>query len=463
MTSGYTAKHGGDALEVSSRAGLPTGAVLDFSQNVNPYGPPPGVFEAIKSSAQYIRFYPERSYSRLRGAIANHIGVGADGVIVGCGATEIIHSLLARFVRKGPVVVPLPSFSEYEAAASALGLEVRFVHPEGLRVDLENVLDLIREGAAKCAIVCNPNNPTGEVLDRGLLQELAETAEERGAMVIVDEAYLDLCEGGEAMTMAPAAYESENLFVLRSLTKPFGFPGLRVGYAVCSPDSASKYESTAISWRVGVIEEAAAISALKESGFLESSREKIFAGKGSLVRGIASIKGLRPIESKANFLMVDVSGAGLSPRNLRWRLLSYGVLVRELSSVKGLPGSMIRVCVRRPEENRILLEAMRNVIYSLEKVYPNYPNCGERNCHGGIVDCRLCFCPFYPCLDGATGGSFVDRENGGIVWGCKDCGWVHRPEVADSVLEGLSGIDVRSADPEIVLGVRKRVLGVHPP
>ncbi|MEJ5292840.1 MAG: aminotransferase class I/II-fold pyridoxal phosphate-dependent enzyme [Candidatus Methanosuratincola sp.] len=458
MISTPVASHGGDALEVSKKLGLPLDSILDFSLNVNPYGPPPAVYDAIMTYAPQIRFYPERSYSRLKSSVARFLGIGEECVILGSGGTELIHSILARFVRGGPVVIPLPSFSEYEAAASALGLDMRLVNPVGLNVDLGSTLGLVKEGIAKCVILCNPNNPTGEMLDLRVLKELIDTAEEEGTVVLVDEAYLDLCQDSERLTLAPAVNEFRNLFVLRSLTKPFGFPGLRVGYALCSPAAARKFESTAISWRIGVLEEAAAVSALEDGGFLPESKKKILLEKQKLIDGICSIKGLRPVESKTNFMMVDVSGAGLSPRNLRWRLLSYGVLVRELGSVKGLPGKFIRICVRRPDENRILLEALRNVIGSLDKIYPHNVSCNGKKCHGKVDDCRLCFCPFYPCLDNTTGGSFVKRENGGVVWGCKDCVWVHRPEVADALLDGLSRIDARSDDPETILNVRRRVL-----
>ncbi|MEM4234507.1 MAG: aminotransferase class I/II-fold pyridoxal phosphate-dependent enzyme [Candidatus Methanomethylicaceae archaeon] len=463
MISAPIARHGGDALEVSRRLGLPLNSIMDFSLNVNPYGPPTSVYDAIKKYSHQIRFYPERSYSMLRSSIAKYFGIEEECVIVGCGSTELIHSILARFVRNGPVILPLPSFSEYEAAATALGLDTRFISPVGLSVDLVSTLRVVRESGAKCVILCNPNNPTGELLNLKLVNELIESADEKGVIILVDEAYLDLCEGSESLTLAPAAKEFRNLFVLRSLTKPFGFPGLRVGYAVCNPSSVSRFESTAISWRVGVLEEAAAISALEERSFLEETKKRIHSEKERLVRDLGSIKGLRPVESKSNFFMVDISDAGFDPRNLRWRLLSYGVLVRELSSVRGLPNKFIRICVRRPEENSLLLEALRNVINSFEKIYPHSTECSERRCHKKVEDCRFCFCPFYPCLDNLTRGRFVSRDKGGVVWTCKYCEWIHYTKVADAILEEISRINIRSDDPETILNIRRKVLRACPP
>jgi len=409
-----------------------------------------------------IKFYPERTYSELKEAISGYVGVSPKEVVVGCGVTELIHSILVRFVKNGPVIIPLPTFTEYEAAAKGIGLKIEFVDPVGLDVDLEKTASLLKRTSGGCLILCNPNNPTGWLLDYNFLSDLLALAERNGVTVLLDEAYIDLSEGGRSL--AQDAVQYDNVFVLRSLTKPFGFPGLRVGYALCSRRTAKEFESTAISWRVGVLEEAAAIAALKDTRFLEDSKAKIFSEKRRLVEGINSISGLRAVRSDTNFLMVDLSRSHFSPKNLKWRLLSYGVVVRELSSVRGINGPYIRLCVRKPDENRLLLEALRNIIYSMEKVYPNHPFCEKRECHASSsIDCRLCFCPFYPCLDTTTEGSFVKREGGGLVWNCSRCEWVHRSEVADLVLEQLAGIDVRSSDPEDLLSVRKRVLEVLPP
>jgi threonine-phosphate decarboxylase len=462
MELGFVASHGGDALEFCVKLGFPADSILDFSLNVNPYGPPANVINSILSCVGLIRFYPERSYSKLREAISEYVGVSPEEVIVGCGVTELIHSILARFVKNGPVIIPLPTFTEYEAAAKGVGLSIEFVEPAGLDVDLEKTASLLKRASGGCLILCNPNNPTGWLLDHRFLSDLIASAERKGVTVLLDEAYIELSEGGRSLAQEAVRYK--NVFVLRSLTKPFGFPGLRVGYAVCSRSAAERFEATAISWRVGVLEEAAAIAALKDRRFLEDSKSKIFSEKRRLVEEINSIGGLRAIRSDTNFLMVDLSRSRFSPKNLRWRLLSYGIVIRELTSVRGVSGPYIRLCVRKPDENKILLEALRNIVYSMEKVYPNHPHCDKRECHTSpSIDCRLCFCPFYPCLDTATGGFFVKREGGGLVWNCSRCEWVHRSEVADLVLERLAGMDVRSSDPEDLLSVRKMVLGVLPP
>jgi histidinol-phosphate aminotransferase len=475
----YLAHHGGDACEVSKQTGLTLNQILDFSLNVNPYGPPKAVFRSIRASLGDIKNYPPRSYDELRASIAAFLcafegynladkehqakpGITQDNIVLGCGATELIHSFLARFVRGGSVAIPLPTFSEYEAAASALGIGCIKVNPRGINVDLDSVSEHLKAGRVNCVMICNPNNPTGELIDQSKLVELLNLSAEKGGYLMVDEAYLDLSSVGLKGSLLPLAEKYENLIVLKSLTKLFGFPGLRVGYAVCGRKLARIFEATAISWRVGALETEAVKAALKVEGFLEDSRGKIQSEKPVLAKGLGKFEGLRVEESSANFMLVEISGTKFSPSNLKWRLLSHGVLVRELSGVQGLNGNYIRVCVRSSNENEVLLRALKNILSSASKINSPVPmaECSFRPCHFEGQDCRICFCPFYPCLDNLTGGKYVRGRLGGKVWSCADCTWIHRKEPVDKIISEFNSrrLDPISSDSCEILGLRRRVL-----
>lgn len=450
------AEHGGNVFEIARLIGIPADKIIDFSSSINPFGPPPKVIDSIKSGLNLIRLYPDRKYLKLREILANYLNVTTDGIIVGCGTTELIHSIFSRFVKK-EVIIPLPNFSEYEAAAKALDLNTIFINPSGIKINFNDLINFIDKASSGGAVVlCNPNNPTGEVLEPKRIIEVIERAEDKGIIILLDEAYYELSEDVESFVKQ--AFEFSNLFVLRSLTKPFGFPGLRVGYCICHPNLAKKFEATAISWRVGVLEEIAAISAINDKDFLKWSKEKLISAKKRFFEALKSIDGLNPINSRANFFMIDISNSGFSPKNLKWRLLSYALLVRDLTSTRGLPDVYIRVATRREEENLLLVEALDNIINSMKKIYPNNPTCMERKCHKYVFNCRFCFCPFYPCLDGITGGKFVEREMGEVVWSCSDCTWVHRVEVVDGILKKLTNIDIKKVDLETLLGIRRQVL-----
>ena len=475
----YLAQHGGDAFEVSKQTGLPSNKILDFSLNSNPYGPPKEVFTAIRSVSHEIKFYPSRSYTELREAIASYLNafegyrlasknaegrprLNRDNIVLGCGSTELIHSFLARFVRGGSVIVPLPTFSEYEAAATAHGIKSLKINPKGIAVDIEGVKANIESGNADCVIICNPNNPTGELFNSRTMLELLETASSKGIYLMVDEAYLDLSSASILESLLPIVEDYENLIVLRSLTKPFGFPGMRAGYAVASNKLARAFESTAISWRVGALESRAVLAAVGVKGFLEKSRDKILNERPRLFNRLNKFEGFKVESSDANFALVEISGTGFSPSNLKWRLLSHGVLVRELGGMQGLEGNYIRVCVRSKKENATLVRAMKNVLSSASKIdsIAVQNECTFRPCHFEGQDCRICFCPFYPCLDGLTGGKFVKSEKGGSIWSCIDCLWIHKSKPAAKIIAELeaSHLSLLKSEPCEILKIRKRVL-----
>ncbi|MEM0101199.1 MAG: aminotransferase class I/II-fold pyridoxal phosphate-dependent enzyme, partial [Candidatus Methanomethyliaceae archaeon] len=153
------ANHGGDIFEIANFMNIPIEKIIDFSSNINPFGPPPKVLNTIVSNLNLIKFYPDRNYSKLKEALANYLGISHDGIIVGCGTTELIHSILARFVR-GNVIIPIPTFSEYEAAARALDLNIIFINPLGIKINLDGIIEYIDKNTSNGAIfLCNPNNP----------------------------------------------------------------------------------------------------------------------------------------------------------------------------------------------------------------------------------------------------------------------------------------------------------------
>jgi threonine-phosphate decarboxylase len=458
------AQHGGEALLISKEMAIPLTALKDFSLNANPYGPPKAVISAINAHLNLIRFYPDRSYAGLKEAIASSIHAPPANVIVGNGCTEIIHAFMSRFIRKGSLLLCLPTFSEYAAAAEALGISVCLVEPKGVRVDIGALKDEAMAKRASCIILCNPNNPTGELIPRQKVKEIIELARRERLCLMVDEAYMDFADAGSDASVVDLAPSSDCLVVLRSLTKPYGFPGLRVGYAVCGSAIASRFDKTAVSWRVGTLEDCAGIAALNDRAFLTSSKRKMAQEKRYLMDGISEIGCLKVLESKSNFLFIDLTESGFSPKNLKWRLLSHGVLIRELSDVKGISHNFIRICVRDRTDNHLMLDSLRNIIT------PNISSMGKRGCpyypcHFPDQACSFCKCPFYPCLDNLTGGFFARRATSGIIWSCKGCEWIHRKEVAGFVEGALSeaGLDILRATPDELLGVRKRAMKACPP
>lgn len=360
------AAHGGDAAEVAQRRGLDPGDLLDFSANINPAGPPPGVLERLAGDAADVPLlarYPDPNSGRLRAAIAERLGVVQDSIVVGNGAAALIGAVV-RASGPGACLLPVPAFGEYRHALSAAGRRV-VTHPldpgRGFVADGEALRgELGRERLSLC-LLANPNNPSGALVPREAVLELAAAAHATGTLLVVDEAFVDYVP--EAGVTREAA-STPGLVSIRSLTKFYGMPALRVGYAVASPAVAGAVRRQMDAWPVTALAENAAVEALADEAYESRSRSANDSARARLVAALGEIPGLRVYPSSANFLLVELVRPGLRADRVRERLIArHRILVRDGSSYEGLrPNAFLRCAVRGPGENARLAGALRAVV-----------------------------------------------------------------------------------------------------
>jgi threonine-phosphate decarboxylase len=339
--------HGAHGDLVSRSLGVRVGELLDFSQNINPLGAPKDALEAARRALyEDSGRYPDLEYTGLREALAAYLGVGAEMVVPTNGGAEALFLAARAAGTGGKALVLEPTFSEYAAAAAAAGKEpVRRVarREEDFEWDSTPLRDL--EGVS-VVFLCNPNNPTGDLLDRGAVLELAARVVEAGAVLVVDEAFADFVPEISVTDMV-----DRGLWVARSFTKFFAIPGLRLGCLVC--DDAGRVQTLQPSWPVNSVAAAAGIAAAKDRGFAEASRAEVARLREDLIGALDDLPGLQPFPGAANFLLVR------GPDGLPERLARRGVLVRGCGPFYGLGPEFFRVAVRSAEENGRLVAAIR--------------------------------------------------------------------------------------------------------
>ncbi len=339
--------HGGLAART---LGVPEGDFLDFSQNVNPLGPPAGALAAAREAlVRESGRYPDLGYPELREALAGYLGVSPDIVLPTNGGAEALF-LAARTAarRQGRALVLEPTFSEYTAAARAAGLEpvrrvARVPQKRGLRFDPSALGDL--DGVA-LVFISNPNNPTGDALSKREVLELADRVRAAGATLVVDEAFADFLPEASV-----AGNVEEGLYVARSFTKFFAVPGLRLGCLLAT--DPGKLQAFQPSWSVNVVAAAAGIAATGDATFIEASRVEVTRLRSELLASLNAMPALAAFAGVANFLLVR------GPEGLPERLARRGVLVRGCEPFMGLGAEYFRVAVRGAEEKGKLLEALR--------------------------------------------------------------------------------------------------------
>jgi threonine-phosphate decarboxylase len=339
--------HGAHGDLVSRSLGVRVGELLDFSQNINPLGAPKDALEAARRALyEDSSRYPDLEYTGLREALAAYLGVGAEMVVPTNGGAEALFLAARAAGTGGKALVLEPTFSEYAAAAAASGKEpVRRVarREEDFEWDSTPLRDL--EGVS-VVFLCNPNNPTGDLLDRGAVLEVAARVVEAGAVLVVDEAFADFVPEISVTDMV-----DRGLWVARSFTKFFAIPGLRLGCLVC--DDAGRVQTLQPSWPVNSVAAAAGIAAAEDKGFAEASRAEVARLREDLFGALDALPGLQPFPGAANFLLVR------GPDGLPERLARRGVLVRGCGAFYGLGPEFFRVAVRSAKENGRLVAAIR--------------------------------------------------------------------------------------------------------
>ncbi len=342
-------RHHGAHRALASRSLTLPDNVLDFSQNVNPLGPPNGTLDAARRAVMdESGSYPALDYPGLREALAYYLGVSAAAVLPTNGGAEALFLAARATGNPGRKAVVLePTFSEYAAAARTAGLEP--VHrisrrPEnGFAFD-GSVLDGLEDVAA--VFLCNPNNPTGNALSWEQVMDVAEKVREAGATLIVDEAFADFVP-----RVSVAQEVDERLYVARSLTKFFAIPGLRLGALISA--NIERAQSFQPSWSVNTPAAAAGAVAARDRDFAERSISAVERLRDAFYDSLNALPGIEAFPGAANFLLAR------GPEGLAGRLARRGVLVRGCEPFPGLGPEFFRVAVLGEAENGRLIEALR--------------------------------------------------------------------------------------------------------
>jgi threonine-phosphate decarboxylase len=347
FASAVECQHGGKFREAAKKTGREP---LDFSANINPLGSPP-LEEVIMQELKRIGYYPDNNYREFRQAAAQFVGVGPENIVPGNGSSELIRLFSETVLGDGGLaLIPRPTFGEYENQSRLVGASIR-------RVDLKGGLPDVSDADLKEAsalFFCNPNNPTGVLLSKAEVAELARRCEQSRTFLLVDEAFIELSDPDQSI--AEQAPRREFLFVMRSLTKSFGIPGLRLGFGVTNACLAEIMNRARIPWSISSLASTAATYLLAQDRFLQCSREVIGEELAFLEKSLRGL-GLVPLPSRVNFILVDISSSGLGSDRLCEEMAAQGVLIRDCQSF-GLGKRFIRVAVRNREENLQLIEAL---------------------------------------------------------------------------------------------------------
>jgi L-threonine-O-3-phosphate decarboxylase len=352
-----TSTHGGNIREAAQLLGIDASRLIDFSANINPLGMPASLKQALIDQLSLAERYPDVEYQQLHQQLAAHHGVPAGWILAGNGETESIYTLVQELRPKHAMLV-VPGFAEYRRALQQVDCHIStFTLQEAEGWQLTGRLLDVLSADLGCLFLCTPNNPTGLYPDAALLMEIVERCRDLAITLIVDEAFLDFLPNEAGLI--PQLAENPHVWVLRSLTKFYAMPGLRLGYLLNSDiDAVNALRQRQMPWSINAFAALAGELVLKDTAYQQATWRWLAQESAWLLSMLRQFQGLTVWAGQANYLFLRCDVDGL---DLQHALLKQQVLIRSCANYPGLDGRYYRVAVRSREENARLCQALETV------------------------------------------------------------------------------------------------------
>lgn len=346
--------HGGDVYSyIEKNNNYP----IDFSANINPFGLPEGVKKKLKESVDEFALYPDVTCSQLKRALSQYENVNKDFLVFGNGAADLIYRLVYA-IKPQRALMLAPSFSEYEAALITVGcsMEYYYLKPEDSFRLKEDILSHIKD--IDILFICNPNNPTGMVVEKEFLREIAKKCREINCCLVIDECFNAFMEKKDDYTCKTFISDFDNVIILNAFTKIFAMAGLRLGYLLSSNKVlCNKLEMAGQPWSVSVPAQLAGVEALKDKDYLETTIRNTVTERKYLVKELKNL-GLKVFDGYANYILFKLT----QPIDLYSELYDKGILVRNCENYISLDKSYYRIAIKCRNDNKKLIQALVEVL-----------------------------------------------------------------------------------------------------
>jgi len=352
--------HGGDLRSAAEIYGIEEGKLIDYSSNMNPLGPPSSFKGVIENYWESITTYPDPAQRDLLQAIANKHGVDCSNIIAGNGAAELIQ-LVVRYIKPGKAAIFVPSFVEYEQAIQKHGcscVHIETYAEQGFIPTMSQLQATIEKEQPVLVMLGYPNNPTGTLLPKEQLQYLLKS----GLYVVIDEAFLDFHPDEEELSTISSLATYERLFVVRSMTKFYSIPGIRLGYLLAHAKHISALKALQVPWSVNSLAQQLGVEALSQQQFAEQTKNWLKEEIPWFSHELQKL-GLKPFPTVTNYILVQLSSElRLTSKELQQLMGERGILIRDGGKFRGLDNSYIRLAIKDRGSNESLIHTLQEVL-----------------------------------------------------------------------------------------------------
>lgn len=348
-------EHGGQVYAWAQKAGIVPAEIIDFSASINPLGPPASARKAFRKSYGEVSRYPDPYGKELTDALAKRHGMKPEELLLGNGSTQLIY-LVSLALRPRKALVVGPAFSEHANALKLADAEVRFLFLAA-NGDFKFSVDEFMNAWGKdddIVFLATPNSVTGQLIPSAEIEKIARIAVMRKRFLVVDEAFVDFVEGESVKHLI---WDNPYLIVLRSLTKYYALPGLRLGYLLAHTQRVAQLAAYLEPWSVNGPAQKVALACLGDTTFSLKTERWLRREKNFLMQALMELKGFHPYSSSTNFLLVRITD-NASAIELRSFLLHRKMLIRSCNSFAGLGPNYFRIAIRRRKDNQRLINGL---------------------------------------------------------------------------------------------------------
>jgi len=353
--------HGGDIWSVASGAGISAEDILDFSASINPLGLSAGAVAAMERGKGLLSAYPEPYAWELTKELSRYHKIPALNILPANGSNELIY-LVMQTLRPARALIIEPAFSEYRRALEGVGAEVdcfTLTPSDDFCFDVLKLQEKISEGGYDICVVTNPTSHIGGLIPKADMLKVVERCRAEGVFLVIDEAFCDFTEGD---SLKAEVVERGGVVVLRSMTKFFAMAGLRLGYAIGGTDIIEQLAALRPTWSVNLLATLAGTATLRDAAYIEATHNWFKKERPYMEGLLAGIKGLTVFPADANFFLCHIYPAVMSVDGVAAELLTKGVLIRDMTEVRGLGGEYFRVALKSRADNELITALLGDIL-----------------------------------------------------------------------------------------------------
>lgn len=352
--------HGANLYDLSSQYGFSKEDIMDFSSNINPFGSSKLAKEYIVNNIDKVSVYPDPEYLELKTSISNYCNCSIDNILLGSGATELISSFIKTINPKKALILS-PAYSEYEKELSKIKCNITkyFSKKEyNFTINIDNLIEIINKNNYELIIICNPNNPTGFTFSKNEIEKILNNT---NSFVMVDETYIEFTNTS-IYSSTSLVDKYDNLFVIRGTSKFFSTPGIRLGYGLIS-NYKVMYEmnSNLDLWNINIFASMMGEVMFNDNKFIENTYSLMIKERDYLVNELSKFTDLKIYNSQGNFILCEIKSKSITAKEVREKLIPKRIIIRDCVSFDGLDEYFFRVCILKPEENKLLIDNLINI------------------------------------------------------------------------------------------------------